>query len=548
MAFETNPKGASSTNNSVYSQTQAAGTNSLIEDLADLDNLNNISSAYNGLLQREGITDAEKRAKRIEYFYDKILLDVLKLGSEHSVIRKYAEKKTVPNGHEKVLIRRWGGLTAHTQPLKELQIPKSDRTYVESYTGVFASYGRYMAFSDRVEWQLVDPIIAHYTGQYALIANETAERLAREELISMACKAFPNAVNNEGEMTLTSNIGIADYREMALRLKRWLVKPLNNKFRIICSPEHKYDLINDPLVQAYMELTHTGKPYLDGEPIELFDLSFEETMRDDFEFGYELANPGEWYDDNGDIKCRIFALTKNANAAIYANAGADYLAKVTDGYLTDGSAIPLMHKWFLNESDLTAIQALGGTAKLQTSTPIDLAATKSFGANEVKANAVFEYGVFTINDAGKTVEVKGKVTIKSTGEATTLPTDGSDVEMTLANFLKLFTDAAEPTTADIVWYQLPIHKSIMFGKEFLVEIGIDGRTGAKMYVKPKGSAGTLDPIDQRQSIGFKIDTLGYMMIRPEAAWIFYFVPSQATKTYTAITPIASFGPALNIKY
>lgn len=548
MAFETNPKGASSTKNDVYSQIQAAGTDSLIEDLADLDNLNNISSAYNGLLQREGITDAEKRAKRIEYFYDKILLDVLKLGSEHSVIRKYAEKKTVPNGHEKILIRRWGGLTAHTQPLKELQIPKSDRTYVESYTGVFASYGRYMAFSDRVEWQLVDPIIAHYTAQYALIANETAERLAREELISMACKAFPNAVNNEGEMTLTSNIGIADYREMALRLKRWLVKPLNNKFRIICSPEHKYDLINDPLVQAYMEITHTGKPYLDGEPIELFDLSFEETMRDDFEFGYELANPGEWYDDNGDIKCRIFALTKDASAAIYANAGADYLAKVTDGYLTDGSAIPLMHKWFLNESDLTAIQALGGTAKLQTSTPIDIEATKSFGANEVKDNAVFEYGVFTTNDAGKTVEVKGKVTIKASAGATTLPTDGSDVEMTLTNFLKLFTDAANPTTADIVWYQLPIHKSIMFGKEFLVEIGIDGRTGAKMYVKPKGSAGTLDPIDQRQSIGFKIDTLGYMMIRPEAAWIFYFVPSQATKTYTAITPIASLGPALNIKY
>lgn len=547
MAFETNPKGASSTGNGVYSQTQAQNTNSLIEDLADLDNLNNISSAFNGLLGKDNITAAELRAKRVEYFYDKVLLDVLKLGSEHSVIRKYAEKKSVPSGHEKVLIRRWGGLTAHTGPLKELQIPKSDRTYVESYTGVFASYGRYMAFSDRVEWQLVDPIIAHYTGQYALVADETAERLAREELMSMACRAFPNSVANEGEMTLTSNVTIADYREMALRLKRWLIKPLNGKFRIVCSPEHKYDLVMDPLVQAYMELTKNGRPYLDGEPIELFDLSFEETMRDDFEFGYELANPGEWADGDNTY-CRAFALTKDAGAAVYANAGTDYLAHVTDGYLTDGSAIPLIHKWFLNEPDLTAITALGGVAKLQKSTAIDIAATNSFGANEVKATAVFDYGVFTTNAAGKTVEVKGTVTIKTTGEATALPTDGSDVEMTLANFLKLFTDAAVPTVDHITWYQLPIHKSIMFGKEFLVELGIDGRTGAKMYVKPKGSAGTLDPIDQRQSIGFKIDTLGYMMIRPEAAWIFYFVPSQATKTYTAITPMANLGPALNITY
>ena len=70
----------------------------------------------------------------------------------------------------------------------------------------------------------------------------------------------------------------------------------------------------------------------------------------------------------------------------------------------------------------------------------------------------------------------------------------------------------------------------MFGQEYMVKTGIDGRDGAQMFVKPKGSAGVLDPIDQRQSIGFKIDTLGFNVIREEAIHTFYFVPTKAAAT------------------
>jgi hypothetical protein len=54
---------------------------------------------------------------------------------------------------------------------------------------------------------------------------------------------------------------------------------------------------------------------------------------------------------------------------------------------------------------------------------------------------------------------------------------------------------------------------------------MSGQDNAKMYVKAKGSAGVLDPIDQRQSIGFKINSVGFGSARPEAVHDYICIPS-----------------------
>jgi hypothetical protein len=48
-----------------------------------------------------------------------------------------------------------------------------------------------------------------------------------------------------------------------------------------------------------------------------------------------------------------------------------------------------------------------------------------------------------------------------------------------------------------------------------------------MYTKALGSAGVLDPIDQRQSIGFKINDVGFGSARLEAIVDYVCVPSMA---------------------
>ena len=67
---------------------------------------------------------------------------------------------------------------------------------------------------------------------------------------------------------------------------------------------------------------------------------------------------------------------------------------------------------------------------------------------------------------------------------------------------------------------------LVIGKDALTRTGLTGQDQTKVYVKAKGSAGVLDPIDQRQSIGFKINSVGFGSTRLEAIVDYICVPTQ----------------------
>lgn len=442
--------------------------NTNLRALMDLQDINTISHEVNGLLA--GVDDITKRARIIEYFYDKMLLDTIKIGSENNVYLKYCKSKEVPAGNSKLIVRRWGGLTEHTFPLAEGIPPKSDRMASESFTGTFCQYGRYMEFTDRVEYQLVDDVIAHYSAELGDVAIRTAERLCREEMIFFSNPIYPDAKSGISELVIGDTVGIEDYRLQALKFSRILVKPINGSYIVICSPEHIYDLVSDELVLKYMELTHTAEPYKTGKPVDLFNIRFEQTMLDDYAYGYtDLSNPGEFY-EGGVYGCRVVAIDDATGEVYYFNLPASARTVQKDVYLKDGSLIPEVVKWAL---------------------PAD-------------ANALKEAGY-----------IVDKVQVNAKGEKE------------LVNYTVTGKES-------FTFRQLPVHRSFMFGDEHMIKTGISGHTGAKFYVKQKGSAGVLDPIDQRQSVGFKIDTLGFTCVRPEALVQFIFVPEKALITYGAV--------------
>lgn len=439
--------------------TESVG-NTNLRALMDLQDINTITHKANGLLA--GVDDITKRARIIEYFYDKMLLDTIKLGSENNVYLKYCKTKEVPAGNSKLIVRRWGGLTEHTFPLAEGIPPKSDRMASESFTGTFCQYGRYMEFTDRVDFQLVDDVIAHYSAEMGDVAIRTAERLCREEMIFFSNPIYPDAKAGISELVVGDTVGIEDYRLQALKFSRILVKPINGNYIVLCSPEHIYDLVSDPLVLKYMELTHTAEPYKTGKPVDLFNIRFETTMLDDYAYGYtELSNPGEFYEGSA-YGCRCVAIDDATGEVLYFNLPASARSVQKDVYLKDGSLIPEVVKWAL---------------------PASATALKTAGYTVTKA-------------------------------------DGSAYTVT--------------GSESFTFRQLPVHRSFMFGEEHMIKTGISGRSGAKFYVKAKGSAGVLDPIDQRQSFGFKIDTLGFTCVRPEALVQFVFVPEKALITYGAV--------------
>jgi hypothetical protein len=75
--------------------------------------------------------------------------------------------------------------------------------------------------------------------------------------------------------------------------------------------------------------------------------------------------------------------------------------------------------------------------------------------------------------------------------------------------------------------ELKFQHVLILGKDALTRTGLSGEDQVRVYVKGKGESGVLDPIDQRQSIGFKINSVGFGSTRLEAVVDYICIPTMA---------------------
>lgn len=94
-------------------------------------------------------------------------------------------------------------------------------------------------------------------------------------------------------------------------------------------------------------------------------------------------------------------------------------------------------------------------------------------------------------------------------------------------------DLDDKTEAEVAKSTLPadvdllnVHHSFVIGEECLYRVGVEGHSAPQFIKKELGSAGTEDPLNQRQSIGWKIDTLGYKVVNPDAVVDYMSIPTQ----------------------
>lgn len=379
-----------------------------------------------------------------EVFYSKQLLDTIRYDADQYVYFRLADETPIQEKADKLMVRRWTPLQGHTTPLEEGVPPKSDKGSVEKYEIAAKQYGRYMEFTDKVDFAVVDPVVAHYTKEYSLVAMETLDLLARETLFSIAQKEFAgNAANFEG-LTMESKPSMTDLRLIILALKKALVKPrANGRYHVIGSPEFYYDMISDPVVEKFMTIENSTKGMYESAAAclpPMFSMEFYETLL--------VPTDGKFVKDNKE------------SIRLYRANG--------DGYD------------FLTIDKDTLI---GGSGADATETVLK-----------------------TIN---------GYVKDLRTGEdASYIPNQ------------KVWDIAAYNAAHDTAYEEFKVQHILIVGKDALTRTGLAGEGQAKMYVKAKGSAGVLDPIDQRQSIGFKINSVGFGSTRLEAVVDYVCVPTQ----------------------
>lgn len=379
-----------------------------------------------------------------EVFYSKQLLDTIRLDAAAYTYYRYAEEQPIQEKADKLTMRRWAPLQAHIVPLTEGVPPKSDKGSVEQYEMQAYQYGRYMEFTDKVNFKVVDPVVAHYTKEYSIVAVETLDLLAQAELLKVAQKFYAGLAPNVAAMTIAaSKPKIADLRLIGLSLKKQLVKPRSNgRFHVIVSPEFVFDMFDDEYVQNYMKINQsTGTQFDNGALIPMFGFEF-----------YEVMNcPDTSVTVNGDGK-KVLRVYK----------------KFETGDVLNG------HTYTAGEAD-----ALG-----------------------------YIYGNLVEATGTTYTTVDGYVKDKRTNEdASYIPGQGV-------------------WTIPAGWKELKIQHTLILGQDALKRTGLAGEQNAKVYVKPLGSAGVLDPIDQRQSIGFKINSVGFGSMRLEAVVDYMNIPTQ----------------------
>lgn len=373
-----------------------------------------------------------------EVFYSKQLLDTIRYDADQFVYFRIADSAPIQEKADKIMVRRWAPLEAHTVPLEEGVPPKSDKGSVEKYEIEAHQYGRYMEFSDRVDFKVVDPIIAHYTKEYSLVAMETLDLLAREVLFAVAQKWYANGAAEFEELDPDSKPTMTDLRLITLSLKKALVKPRSNgRYHVIGSPEFFFDMISDPVVEKYMGYNQTTKTMYDNSMlVPMFDMEFYETL---------IVPTSSEYVKNDKVHKRM--------------------------YRSDGSG---GYEW--------------------KSIPEDA---------EVNGEDIVE-------------SYDGYVKDSRTGEdASYIP------EQKLWDIDKWNEDQDGDD-----YVEFKAQHILIIGKDALTRTGLSGEDQTRVYTKEKGSTGVLDPIDQRQSIGFKINSVGFGSTRLEAIVDYICVPTQ----------------------
>ena len=364
-----------------------------------------------------------------ETFYSKQLLDTIRYDADQYVYHRLADEAPIQEKADKLMVRRWAPLQAHTVPLTEGVPPKSDKGSVEKYEMTAHQYGRYMEFTDKVDFKVVDPIIAHYTKEYSMVAMETLDMLARETLFAIAQKRYAGEAPDFEGLTFDSKPTLTDLRLIVLDLKKSLVKPRSNgSYHVIASPEFYFDMISDPIVEKYMTINQTTSTmYKNTKLVPMFDLEFYETLI--------VPTSGEFVKDGTKYK-RFYKVGEDGSVE-YQSVAVGLTKADADGYYVKDSR---------TGQDASYIPYANGMKE-------DCEIPEGFA--EFKAQHI-----------------------------------------------------------------------LVVGKDALTRTGLSGEGQAKMYVKQKGSSGVLDPIDQRQSIGFKINSVGYGCTRLEAVYDYVCVPTE----------------------
>ena len=215
-------------------------------------------------------------ATKPQAFYDKLLLKTLRFRS--FVHERFAQTRPMPrNAGDTINFRKIGVLAPALTPLSEGVTPTGNSATITAISATTAQYGDFIEFSDRVDFQMVDPIVAEYTKEQGVQASETKDTLVRDELHGGSNVIYAASRVSRATLAVGDKPTVDLFRKAALTLKKNKVKPAaGGKYVVFISPDTTFDLLDDAkFIKAY-EIAQNNKPFIDGEVADVYGIKFVE--------------------------------------------------------------------------------------------------------------------------------------------------------------------------------------------------------------------------------------------------------------------------------
>lgn len=365
---------------------------------------------------------------------------LLREAGPNLVHEQFAKHVPMPaNNGDQASFRRFSNFKKATTPLKEGVTPEGSAVNVRQIHATVRQYGDYTAISDFLQLTAVDNMVVEITDKHAANMGLSIDTVARNEIHTCPNVFYAPKIDEDG-------------KETEVKLRSELNRNCKLTPKLVARVAAFLKGVNAPKIDnAYTWIMH---PYAE------YDL---------------LTNHEKWVD---------VVKYKDSQKVYQGEIGMLYGVRFV---ITSEAKIHKGAPLTKDAGNLTAAAELAESNSEGTST-LNVSEAIKEGDRILSAS---EDAPVLLNVDGTEFECIGA----TAGSAGTAKLTIQRPHATIGSGKTVYPGGAGENNE-------PVFANICFGKDAYGDIEIDGES-AHVIVKPKGSGGTADPLDQRSTIGWK---------------------------------------------
>ena len=211
----------------------------------------------------------------IAIYYDRRLLDRLEADLYFD---QFGDKKPMPkrSGNE-IKWTRYTNFAANTSPLSEGVVPNGLTLASTQISAIPVQYGDYVAMSDFLITEAIDPVIEGAQDVLAYRAALSLDTIIRNTLDGAVTSQYAGGVASEA--LVATNMTAAEIRKAVYSLKKENVRPIGGEFQMIAHPAQIFDIQGDSAAGGWLDINKytSATPMLKGEVGKLYGVRVVES-------------------------------------------------------------------------------------------------------------------------------------------------------------------------------------------------------------------------------------------------------------------------------